>query len=52
MSARRGLRRSVALPIDGHDIVEIMSALVEIRDKSIRFQYEMHKRRWLSHGTD
>jgi acyl-CoA thioesterase FadM len=31
------------------DIVEIRSALVEIRDKSIRFQHEMHKRRRLSH---
>jgi hypothetical protein len=27
------------------DIVEIRSALVEIRDKSIRFQHEMRKRR-------
>jgi hypothetical protein len=31
------------------DIVEIRSALVEIREKSIRFQHEMHKRRRLSH---
>jgi len=31
------------------DIVEIGSALVEIRDKSIRFQHEMRKRRRLSH---
>jgi hypothetical protein len=31
------------------DIVEIRSALVEIRDKSIRFQHEMRKRRPLSH---
>ena len=27
------------------DIVEIRSAPVEIRDKSIRFQHEMYKRR-------
>jgi len=31
------------------DIVEIRSALVEIRDKSIPFQREMDKRRQLSH---
>jgi hypothetical protein len=29
------------------DIVEIMGALVEIHDKSIRFQHEMHRRRRL-----
>jgi acyl-CoA thioesterase FadM len=31
------------------DIVGIRSALVEIRDKSTRFQHEMRKRRRLSH---
>ncbi len=31
------------------DIVKIRSALVEIRDKSIRFQHEMHQRRRISH---
>ena len=31
------------------DIFEIRSAFVEIRDKSIRFQHEMRKRRRLSH---
>ena len=31
------------------DIVEVYSRLLEIRDRSIRFQHEMHKRRRLSH---
>jgi hypothetical protein len=31
------------------DIVEIRSALIQIRDKLIRFQHEMHKHRRLSH---